>query len=361
MSYEIILFGTTPVSSYIQPGDQQNIGTGRALSSFLQLPGGGWYNNYRGKKAPQGIRPPTKSGIAYGTNQEILDYIDSWRALLGEFNKLTVQWFTGELRWQWAELTDVDTPTLSKMKGGWAPYTLTWITAAQNWRQVVYGTTSWAWGDGSWVWSDGTAEFGTDAQTFPLSSANQTITVNHGGAINASNVTLRFTITGAWLTLHITNETTGQQIDIDRTEYNSKPLLEINAGAHSIYAGGPLMPINTIYRNQNRINATLWVDSNLSSGGTMRIEGTDEYDGDYYPLTASGSANVLADIAADNPGFGVVNGGTVRGLYDLYNQTVFSDRNRWLVLAPGDNTLRFEWTPFPPAASVTVEFVDHFG
>jgi hypothetical protein len=93
----------------------------------------------------------------------------------------------------------------------------------------------------------------------------------------------------------------------------------------------------------------------------MRIEGAGEYDGIYYPVDISGSTNALAAISPASRAYGIVTTGILRKLNELYNETDFYDVNNWLVLQPGNNVLRFEWTPFPPAATVTVEFVDHYG
>jgi hypothetical protein len=57
MAYVISMFDGLALSPYIQRGDSQDIGTGAALTSFLQLPGGGYYDNYRDRISPQGIRP----------------------------------------------------------------------------------------------------------------------------------------------------------------------------------------------------------------------------------------------------------------------------------------------------------------
>jgi hypothetical protein len=258
-------------------------------------------------------------------------------------------------------LQNIDTPRPSNAKGGWLPFTFTWITAAQNWRRVVFGEIDWTWGDGTWVWSDGTAEFGTGAQTFTLTAASQAITVNHGGTIDAPNVTLRFAITGQWQDVSITNETTGQQIVIARDNYDAMPLLEINAGTRTIYAGGAAKTLTSVYRNQNRINATVNVGHGLADGDTMRLEDAGEYDGIYYPVDISGANNALAAISPASRAYGTQLGGVLRELVELYNETTFYDVNNWLVLAPGDNVLRIAWTPFPVAVTLTVEFVDHYG
>ena len=134
MPYVIQQFGNLIVPPYLHPGDGQDLGTGGALTSFLQLPGGGYYDNYQSHISPQGIRPISKSGIFLGTPQELREQLDAWRAMLGRRAKLAVLFDDGALRWQWARLQDVSTPRGVEVKHGWMPFAFTWITAAQNWR-----------------------------------------------------------------------------------------------------------------------------------------------------------------------------------------------------------------------------------
>jgi hypothetical protein len=361
MSFRLVLFGTLPIPEEIQRGDSQTLGTGNALTSFLQLPGGGWYDNYRERKSPQGIRPISKSGLFWGTNDELDDLLMDWRALIGVRAKLTAEMDNGRLMWQWARLQNVDTPRPSNAKGGWLPFTFTWITAAQNWRGVVFGAEDWTWGDGTWVWNDGTAEFDVGAYTFTLADSDETITLTHGGTIDAPNVTLRFAIVGAWQDCTIVNETTGQQIVVDRATTDNAPLIEINAGARSVYTGRYAVAVTTMMRSLNTLQITTSSAHGLTTGDSVRISGTDAYDGDYYPVTTEDTDDFYVPLDPEFEGYGTETTGTIQGLVDAYNVTTFTDKSRWLVLKPGANTLRITWSPFPTSVSLTVEFVSHYG
>lgn len=360
MAYIIRMFNGLEISPYLRAGDNQDLGTGAALTSFLPLPGGGYYDNYRDLKSPQGIRPITKSGLFLGTQTELRQELQAWRAMLGVRGRLTVEFDDGILRWQWARLQDVSTPRPRENKGGWLQFALTWITAAQNWRGVVYGEEDWTWGDGTWLFGDGSAEMGVDAQSFTLSDADETVTVTHNGDIDAPNVTLRLEMTGSWEDVTIVNETTGQQLIVERAAPDSTPMLEINAGARSLYLVGAPQTINTIYRDRDSLEIDTSAAHGLASGTTIRIKGTGEYDGDYYPIGTVPPIEISAPIAPTRAAYGTIHTGTVRALTDAYDVTTLTDKARWLVLAPGDNVLRVTWSTFPTTATLTVEFVDHY-
>ncbi len=360
MAYRIVAFDALPVPEYIRAGDNQDMGTGSALTSFLPLPGGGFYDNYQDRKSPQGIRPLSKSGLFWGTDDELEAEINAWRAKIGVRGRLAVEWDNGALRWQWARLQDVSCPRPREAKGGWLPFTFTWITAAQNWRGVVYGEEGWTWGDGSWFFGDGSAEMGVGSQTFTNLSNGQFVTITHNGSIDASNVLLRLNVVGEWDNLTIVNYTTGQQININRDAPSSIPMIEIDAGARAMYAVGPVITTTTMTRIQNTLSITTNGAHGLSSGTTARIENAGGYNGDYYPVTAVGSTGINVPIAPRRSRYGIVTTAQVRSLSDLYSFATISDKERWLVFAPGDNALQFTWSPMPSQANLTVEFADHY-
>lgn len=358
MAYKILLFGDLPIPDFIRQGDSQNMGTGRALTAFRQLPGGGWYDNYRGRRSPQGIRPITKSGVFVGTEQELDDELMAWRALLGERRKLTVRMSSGRLMWQWAILQDVDAQRPSDAVVGWNPVAFTWISVAQNWRGVVYGEEDWTWGDGSWLFGDGTAELGVGAQEFTLSGASDQVLVTHGGSIDASNVLLRFTMTGTWQDITIVNHTTGQHIVLDRDASSTSPTVEIDAGARSIYVLAASTP-GSGSRNMNTVTVVTDDAHNLVTGDTVRIANSTQYNGDYYPITVVNSTTFTFTISHRNDGYGTA-GVDVYRMVDLYSDTAFSDLERWLVLVPGTNVINIAFSPTPTTAALTAEFVDHY-
>jgi len=376
VSYVIQSFGDLIVPPWLHAGDAQDIGTGGALTSFLQLPGGGYYDNYQSSISPQGIRPISKSGVFLGTPTELRQQLDAWRAMLGHRAKLSVLFDDGALRWQWARLQDVSTPRGVEVKRGWLPFALTWITAAQNWRGAV--NEEWTWGDGTWDFGDGSAYYGVGKQVFSLTGSAATFTVNHGGSIDASNVKLRFDIMEAWQDLKIINQTTGQTIDIDRGSAIARPWVEIDSGARTVYlAQTTARTITAIYREMNRV----WVITSLPhgldthayydliGGQAFRIEGSGAYNGTYFPAITSYAdlipvtANKFYFIVpGDFPAYGGVSGGKMTGLYDIYDLVNVSDRKRWLVLAPGNNQINIAFTPIPSSpfhVTMTVEFTDH--
>lgn len=361
MAYRVRLFDNLIVPDYVTPVGSHNMGTGNALTSFLPLPGGGYYDNYRDLRSPQGIRPITVRSSFVGTQTLLREQIQSWRALLGERRRLTVEYDDGLLVWQWARLQNVEVERGPTAIVSSIPVVLTWITAAQNWRGVVYGEPEWTWGDDSWVFGDGSAAMGVGAVTFDLASADETVTVTQEGDIDAPNVTLRFDISGTWQDLTVINETTGQQIIIERDAPAATPGVEIDASARSIYLLGSEVAISSISRDRDGLEVDTVVAHGLVTGDTVRIAETDVYDGDYYYIGSTPPSNFsYTGIPANPRSYGTVGSGIVRKLTDAYGVTTFTDKANWLVLAPGDNILRIVWSTFPTSASLTVEFVDHY-
>lgn len=177
---------------------EDNLGTGRALTSWQQLPDGTFFDNYYGvERRPQGVRPVTKEGVLYAeTAAEIEVAIDEMRAYIGVMDKLTVQMRSGDLRWQWAVLKEVDTPAPSGRPTA-VPLQLTWETAAQYWFGLVNSGDGWSVGDDTFSLGDGTAELGQNSYTYTLTvdggATAQVIELTHNGNIPATNLVVRVT------------------------------------------------------------------------------------------------------------------------------------------------------------------------
>lgn len=176
-------------------GQQDNLGTGRALTSWQQLPDGTFFDNYHGvERRPQGIRPVTKEGVLYAeTAAEIESTIDYLRAHIGVMEKLTVQMRSGDLRWQWAVLKEVDSPAPSGRPTS-VPLQLTWETAAQQWFGLVNGD-GWSVGDDTFLLGDGTAELGQQSFTYTINGngSNRFFSLTHNGNIPATNLLVTVT------------------------------------------------------------------------------------------------------------------------------------------------------------------------
>lgn len=359
--YKVILFDGLEIPPYITRGDQQTMGTGAALTAFLQLPGGGYYDNYRHRKSPQGVRPISKSGLFFGTAAELRAELLAWRAKIGVRGRLTVEFDDGLALWQWARLQDVDAPRPAAAKAHWTPVTFTWITAAQNWRSFVHEEGIWTWGDDSWTWGDGSAAFGVGVESFSLTTNTQTVTVTHDGTIDAPNVALRFAIPAAWQEIFITNETTAQYINITRPTLTHEPLLEIDAGARRMVMGAAEINIADISRSGNTVRIHSASAHGMVQDDSVRIANTGLYDADFYPVYYEGANQFAVLMRPDDPSYGTGLGGTTQKLTDLYAYAILSDLNRWLVLAPGENDITVTWSPFPGTTTMTVSFDDHYG
>lgn len=358
MAYVVKLFDGLEVPEYITRGDSQDMGTGSALTNFLPLPGGGFYDNYKSRKSPQGIRPVSKSGVLWGTTAELIEQLDAWRGKIGVRGRLVIEMDDGTLRWQWARLQDVSAPRPSNAKGGWLPFTLTWITVAQDWRGIVFLDDGWTWGDETWTFGDGSAEFGTSAQSFNVVSSGTIVTLEHGGNIDATRLSIRFEMTGSWEDLTIINRTTGQTIALLRDAPNSTSWVEVDTGRRSIYFSTDAVDITSASRSQNTL--TVLASHGAATGEGVRLFGTVEYDGDYYPATVLDSATLTVPLPPRHPGYGTVTDGTLRRLVDRYSFATISDKERWMVLAPGDNDIQIVWNDAPATATMIVEYADHY-
>lgn len=359
MPYVIKMAGDLIVPPYLRAGDSQTLGTGNAETSFLALPGGGYYDNYQDKISPQGIRPISASRLLLGDAASLRAQVQAWRGQLGRRVRLTVEWDDGEVMWQWARLQNVDTPRDRENKGGWCPLALTWISAAQNWRGIVRADDGWTWGDDSWRFGDGSAAFGISGPSFAVTAADQTFIVSHAGSIDAPNVTLRFDISGNWQNLTVINRTTGQQIYIVRSAIDSTAFVEIDTGAHSVYGGDHLVAINNLYRLRNQVKVAA-PGNGLSAGDPVRIASTGIYDGDFYPVSIESATQFHYTVPANFTAYGSVSSGTMRRLVDLYSVTEFTDAARWFVLAPGDNLIEVIWSTMPVGATLFVGYNDQF-
>lgn len=198
MAYALRQFGSILLPEYKEDGNADNLGTGLARTSWQELPNGTYFDNYYGvERRPQGIRPLTKEGVLIGDDATaIRTQIDDLRKNIGVRDKLTVQFFDGVLRWQWAVLKEVNTEA-ALLKGRAMPVQLTFETAAQHWYQYVQGTEAWTVGDDSFLLGDGTAAIGQSDYVYTLTvdggGVGQLIELTHNGNIPATNLTITVT------------------------------------------------------------------------------------------------------------------------------------------------------------------------
>src|SRR3990167_4706676 len=79
---------------------ESDMGTGAAPTSYSQLPGGGFYDNYGRRRSAQGIRDIVYRGWIYNTSAaERRIEIDNLRAKIGLRGKLALEFEDGSIRW----------------------------------------------------------------------------------------------------------------------------------------------------------------------------------------------------------------------------------------------------------------------
>lgn len=371
MPYVIFQFDELAVPEHLESGSEQNMGTGAALTSFLQLPGGGFYDNYGSRKSPQGIRPITKTCLLWGegadSNARAADTknkLDSLRKKIGKRGKLTVKFDDGSLRWQWARLTEVNAPRSTKIKVGWLPVELTWITAAQHWYGAIQGD-GWFWGDETWVWGDGTSILGQSDWSHRLSESAGNIFLEHGGNVDAVDFKIEIDFTaGGDCTLTFRNIANGAAFTWTGTAEDGDRLL-IDAGARAAV----LVPVSTrrTIGQVSRQGSTVTIDTTMThgymAGDDLLIEGTENYDGRYRAdeVTSFGVTSYV-DPPVEALTTLTEHVGHAFKLQNEYADLTLYDRQRWFFLSPGTNQVNVTVSGdiLPGFIEVEYDWNDHF-
>lgn len=297
MSYRISAFDALELPHLRTLEQEHDMGTGAALTSFQQLPNGTFYDNYGSAKSPQGIRPLILQGwLVEETEAALRTALDALRKKLGVRGKLTVHFEDDRLRWQWARLVDVETPSRTAHLRS-CPVELTFQTAAQHWYEIVNSPAEWTVGDGTWVLGDGTAELGENGTQVtltatgatgtapPAGGTTQAVAITHNGNIDATN--LVFTITAgttAISAVKIANGTTGENWYFSAT-VSAGNILQVDCGAMSITNNAVNAYANFTPSNRARWmtldpganTLTVTVNGNGAVNGTFAIEFYDHF------------------------------------------------------------------------------------
>jgi hypothetical protein len=367
IAYRLYAFDGIQLSEYLQSGDEQNMGTGAALSAYLQIPGG-WFNHYSGRRAPQGIRPITKRCLLVGVdNDDILDKLVEVRAKIGIEGKLTIQHDNGDLWWQWATLKNLDTAQTFDFQGAPVlPCDFTFESASQLWYKTVVSPTEWTWGDLSWTFGDGTAaigESGTSAALTAGTGATQIFTTSNGGGITAVNVAVTVTAgTDAITAYTYTNHTTGDTHRMGSLTLAAGESLTVNGGDRSVWQFGVPMNIASL-TNTFAVTASISTSPTthgLTTGNYVRIRGTGNYDGIHKVTVTSTTTFTIPSKIARASGL-ALSVGTVEKATSQY---AFFAANRctWPTLATGDNLIYLANVAGNASGDATIawEFYEHY-
>lgn len=338
MSYRIYAFDGIELPRFRLLDDEHNMGTGRALTAFQQLPGG-WFDHYGSLRSPQGIRPITAQGwLVESAAAALRTAQDALRAKLGVRGKLTVLFEDAQLRWQWARLVEVETPARPAYLYA-APVELRFETADQVWFGIVVSPVEWTWGDLAWTFGDGTAEYGeagTEADLTAGSGGAQSFTVTHGGSIRARSVAVVITAGTTEITnFRYFNYTTNEQMAVTDAIAAGESLV-VNGGDRSVWLRTAARNLDTAI-NSLGVTANINTDGNhgFSTGDTVLIAGTGIWDGIHRNITVSGVETFNFPSALVGT---VTAQGTVRKLTSKFSNFA-SLASRFPSLAAGENTI----------------------
>ena len=341
------MFDGLILPEYLPQGGSNDIGSGDALTSFNQLPGGGFFDNYGSRVSPQNIRPITRNCLIWGdTADEMYEKFNAIRGKIGKRGKLSVMFDNGQIWWQWARLQRVHNPRPLEAKGNWLPCTLTFVTASQQWYGVIELGAGWEVGDETFHLGDGTAELGMEGHAFdldfpsPISTLTTTLTTGGSTFVrnmriemqadeNLSYVQVWFGATGhlvTWVNPGILGGwtlllDTGEKSCRVRRDNEGKSLVQLNN------YGSQLLAVTT--------------DPHLlTTGDSIELAGTEYSDGVYHNIVVGSTTQFtmakLPELLAPRQEIGV---GTVYPLEDAWSSLTVHDRTNWLLLAPGDNPI----------------------
>jgi hypothetical protein len=369
------MFDGLILPEYLPQGGSNDIGSGDALTSFNQLPGGGFFDNYGSRVSPQNIRPITRNCLIWGdTADEMYEKFNAIRGKIGKRGKLSVMFDNGQIWWQWARLQRVHNPRPLEAKGNWLPCTLTFITASQQWYGVIESGSAWEVGDETFYLGDGTAELGMQDHTFDLDWPSGTLqeTLTTAGSTyvrnmrievaldeNVDDVTIQFGATGhklEWVNPGISG---GWTLIIDSGEKSCRVRHDTTTGN-----------ISFIRNRGARVYITTVSDHGWATGASVEIAGTEDFDGVYHNIVVTDTTEFYFEKLPETeaPSTVILVGddeGVVHYLQDSWSDLTVYDRTNWVLLAPGDNEVTVTYTnnggtTFYQEYSIRFSFYDHF-
>jgi len=325
MAYRIYQFDGLTITDItkLHEGGSNDIGSGDALTSFAQLPGRGFFDNYGAGDSPQGIRPITRNCVLWGdTEAELITNLKAIRGKIGRRGRLTVQFDDGSLWRQWARLQKVHTPRPQEAKGNFLPCNLTWVSAAQMWYGIVQSGDTWSVGDDSFYLGDGAVSLGMNDYTYALAPGTDTLTAtlpNNGNTfVRNMSITLQTDSLCNSLTLHESNR--GQTLIWTNPALTGAFTLTIDTGSKSCHVrmDSEGVAIGTIQIRGASILVSTGAVHGLATGDSAEITGTTLYDGVYHDITVINTSLFSASLPSLFPddAYELLTIGTVYPLVD---------------------------------------------
>lgn len=309
---------------YLGRGDTQDLGAARASVNYVQMPGGGHYDNYGDDDSPRVPTAISKRGVLYDTGGDsVREQVAALRARAGKRGRLEILWHDNVTWWTWARLSlyvnqrDFNTRLLH------LPFSVTFMPQ-----------------EGIWYAENEV----TDDTVFSGVTTSENIVVAHAGTVNVKDAVVQFLsdYSGA-LTITMENYQTSQWMDVDVLSIGVGEKIVFDIGRKTVRLHKAPTAISSISRSGLVISVTTGATHGLSVSDPVVIEGTN-YDGFYTVATVpSGTTlTVAADSLVRQPhGPQSPASGTISETDDLFGNASFSDPANWLWLVPGNNTLHF--------------------
>lgn len=342
MPYKLHEFITQAIPAFVERGSQQSIGTGRADTDLVRMPGGEWYDNQGDDISPRALDPITKSGVIYAVSgSTVRQQVDALRALLGAKGRLDVLWADDTVRWTWARFTSIRTTR------GFA-HTLTSLPVDLQYSPV-----------GGYWYAD---EITTETESFTGVTTEADFTVTNAGNVNVEDMIITYvTPVAGLIVITLENYETAQHITMEQTGLGIGDSVVINVGERTAKIHDVPINIDSISRS----GATITVEAvghPFSAGQEAIVEGTD-YDGVYVVSAAPGAD--IVELAADpdllQPHGPQLSTGTILRTTGAYSPDNFSDGAKWFTLVPGANQIHVTTSDDLDGGSITFEFYARFG
>jgi len=346
--YKIYMFDGLILPEYLPQDGSNDIGSGDALTSFSQLPGGGFVDNYGQRVSPQNIRPVTRECVLWAdTVDDLYAKFSAVRGKIGKRGKLIVMFDSGQLWWQWARLQRVHMPRTMDAKGHWLTCGLTFTTAAQHWYGAVESSDAWEVGDDTFYLGDGSVYLGMEDHIYDMvwpSGSLQDDLISNGNTHvrnmrielqldqNIDTISLRMITTGhriVWVNPGITG---GWTLIIDTGEKSCRVRHDTEGKA-----------IGSIQNYGARIYVVTSTVHGRSTGDSVQIAGTATMDGVYHNIVVLTAYQFYVEKLPEMPAEISEDGiGVVYWLEDSWRNMTVYDRTNWLLLAPGGDSFFLE-------------------
>jgi hypothetical protein len=348
--YKIYMFDGLILPEYLPEGGSNDIGSGDALTSFSQLPGGGFVDNYGQRVSPQNIRPITRECVLWAdTADELYEKFNAVRGKIGKRGKLTVMFDNGQMWWQWARLQRVHMPRSMDAKANWLTCGLTFITASQNWYGLVQTAEGWEVGDDTFYLGDGSAALGMQDHVFnvgfPAGGYADFLTTEGSTYVRNMRVEMQLDQNIAALNLQILNM--GHRIVWTNPSITGGWTLIMDTGEKSCRVRHDTSA--KAIASVSNYGATMYVVTTTahgrSTGDSVEIAGSTNYSGVYHNIVVVNALVFTVDKLPERelPETEIPSG-AVYWLQDTWANLTVYDRTNWLLMAPGENQFSFNYT-----------------